>query len=93
MGQVQPVDMTTETYYTQKEVAGIFRVSQGTVIKWREQGYLVYFRAPGSNRVLYPVDAVERFQEEYTSREEVVAKRFSRGERKRRVAPEKQWRI
>jgi predicted site-specific integrase-resolvase len=93
MGQHELVDMKTAMYYTQKEVAGMFRVSQGTVIRWRQQGYLEYFRAPGSNRVLYPVDAVERFQEEYTSREEVVAKRFSRGESKRRVAPERQWRI
>ena len=93
MGQLQLVDMKTAMYYTQKEVAGMFRVSQSTIIKWRSQGCLEYFRAPGSNRVLYPVDAVERFQQEYTSREEVVAKRFSRGESKRRVAPERQWRI
>lgn len=85
--------MAAKVYYTQEEVAGIFRVSQGTIIRWRNLGYLVYFRAPGSNRVLYLVDAVERFQREFTFGEEVVEKRLNGRRNRRRVAPQEKWRI
>jgi hypothetical protein len=79
-------------YYTQQEVAEMFRVSQGTVIKWRQLGYLEYLRPPGSSRVLYTVSSVERFQDQFTCREEVNKPQIDASSC-RRVAPAKDWRI
>ena len=53
--------------WTQSEVAGYFRVVAGTVINWRRQGLLSYWRAPGSRKVLYYRDEVKDFREEHTS--------------------------
>jgi len=85
-------DSEAVSYYTQKEIAEFFRVSQGTVIKWRELGHLEYFRPPGSNRVLYPAAGIARFRETFTYREE-VAKPPLEISSCRPVAPEKNWRI
>jgi hypothetical protein len=85
--------MADRAYYTQKEVAEIFRVSQATVIKWRLLGYLEYFRPPGSSRVLYPVEAVEHFKKEYAFREEVRERPRINGSHSRRSAPQQEWRI
>ena len=52
--------------WTQKEVAGYFRVVSGTVKNWREQGLLRYWQAPGSSRVLYYRDDVREFRDNYT---------------------------
>lgn len=49
-------------YLTQQEVADRFRVAPSTIISWRGRGILRYFQAPGSRRVLYPVDAIEEFE-------------------------------
>ncbi|MBC2734074.1 MAG: helix-turn-helix domain-containing protein [Desulfobacteraceae bacterium] len=86
-------DKPASLYYTQREVAEMFRVSQGTVIKWRELGYLEYFRPPGSNRVTYSVDGVERFRKNFTYRKEVMQKPPATGSSYRRVAPANDWRI
>lgn len=80
-------------YYTQKEVADEFRVSQGTVIKWRSLGYLEYFKPPGSKRVLYPVEGVERFRKKFTFRGEVIQLQSVAGIKCRRAAPNNDWRI
>ena len=85
--------MTGKGYYTQKELAEMFRVSQGTIIKWRELGFLEYFRPPGSNRVLYPIEAVERFKNEFPYRREVINTQRLSGRNGRRAALEKEWRI
>lgn len=85
-------DKMAGLYYTQREVAELFRVAQGTVIRWRNQGLLEYFRPPGSSRVLYTVEGVERFRKTFTRREEVVKPPIDIS-RCRRVAPAKDWRI
>jgi len=85
--------MSGKAYYTQREVAEIFRVSQGTVIKWRQLGFLEYFRPPGSTRILYPTEAVESFKKEFTYRREVVNTQRISGRNGRRAALEKEWRI
>jgi len=85
-------DKMPPMYYTQREVADLFRVSQGTVIKWRGLGYLEYLRPPGSNRVLYTVASVERFQDQFTRREEVTKPPIDISSC-RRVAPAKDWRL
>jgi excisionase family DNA binding protein len=59
-------------YLTQKEVADLFRVSQSTIKAWRDAGLLEYLQPPGSSRVLYPREAIEAFERNYTRR----AKRF-----------------
>jgi len=48
--------------WTQKEVAGYFRVVPGTVINWRKQGLLSYWQAPGSSKILYYRDEIEEFR-------------------------------
>ena len=45
-------------YFTQQEVADLFRVKPATVKNWRDAGLLDYFQPPGSSRVLYPKASV-----------------------------------
>ena len=52
----------TKKFLTQDEVASRFRVTPSTIINWRERGLIRYFQAPGSRRVLYPVDAIEELE-------------------------------
>lgn len=85
-------------YLTQQEVADIFRVRPSTVKNWRDRGLLAYFRAPGSTRVLYPVDAIEEFEKQSTTQQREVIQRRSNRENTRerpdvsnRTA--KEWRI
>jgi len=53
--------------WTQHEVADYFRVVPGTVKNWREQGYLSYWQAPGSTRVLYFSDEIKDFKDRNTN--------------------------
>ena len=53
--------------WTQNEVAGYFRVVPGTVINWRNQGLLSYWRVPGRKTVLYFRDEIKDFQGKYTT--------------------------
>jgi DNA-binding transcriptional MerR regulator len=80
---------------TQREVAGKFRVSQSTVKNWRERGLLRYFQAPGSSRVLYPIDAVEELERQsIKQKKEVVTLPEIKRERPRVPAkPQKEWRV
>ena len=82
-------------YLTQREVADKFRVSQSTVKNWRERGLLKYFQAPGSSRVLYPVDAVEELERQsIKQKKEVVKLPEIKRERPRIPAqPQKVWRV
>jgi len=56
---------TTELWekelWTQNEVAKYFRVVPGTIKNWRDRGYLSYYQAPGSSRVLYFRDEIKDF--------------------------------
>jgi excisionase family DNA binding protein len=56
-----------QQFLTQKEVAELFRVSQGTIINWRNQGLLSYWQAPGSSKILYYRDEVEEFRDQNTT--------------------------
>ena len=89
-------------YYTQTELAELFRVSAGTVKNWREKGYLPYLQMPGSTRVLYPCEAIEKVRAQFThsgkEAEEKRAKRTRKHEMKREKPgmssrPGKEWRI
>jgi len=55
-------------YLTQQEVASRFRVTASTVINWRERGLIKYFQAPGSRRILYPVDAIDELENKCTKK-------------------------
>lgn len=83
------------SYLTQREVADKFRISQSTLKNWREKGLIKYFQAPGSSRVLYPIDAVEELERQsIKQKKEVVALPKIKRERPRIPArPEKEWRL
>ena len=60
-------------YFTQQEVADLFRVSPGTIKNWREAGYLDYFQVPGSSRVLYPAETISNFEQKNIKKAKVIA--------------------
>ena len=85
-------------YFTQQEVADLFRVRPGTVKNWRDAGYLDYFQVPGSSRVLYPAETISQFETQHTKRAKVIE--FKRPDEVKREEPglssnriKKQWRI
>ena len=53
--------------WTQKEVANYFRVVQGTVKNWRDQGFLSYWQAPGSSKILYYRYEIEEVRDQNTT--------------------------
>ena len=53
--------------WTQKEVANYFRVVQGTVKNWRDQGFLSYWQAPGSSKILYYRYEIDEFRDQNTT--------------------------
>lgn len=52
-------------FYTQKEVAEMFRCSKGTVIDWSKKGHFDVWRSPENGRVLYTIESVDRFCQEH----------------------------
>ena len=56
-----------QQFLTQKEVAELFRVSQGTIINWRNQGLLSYWRVPVGKTVLYFRDEIKDFRNQNTN--------------------------
>jgi hypothetical protein len=91
-------DMSRE-YYTQNEVADLFRVTPNTIKNWREAGLLDYFQPPLSTRVLYPVDSVNQFKEQHKKKATVIPFRKSvavekaDGQEVSSNRIKKQWRI
>ena len=82
-------------YLTQAEVASRFRVTQSTVKNWRERGLLRYLRFPGSTRVLYPLDAVEKLEQQSLHQEKEVVKPREIKRERPEISPrlQKEWRI
>jgi hypothetical protein len=82
-------------YLTQAEVAGRFRVSQSTVINWRKRRLLDFFQAPGSTKVLYPVTAVDDFENRSLHKVEGVIKpkEVARKSPEISTGPVREWRI
>jgi hypothetical protein len=85
----------TIRYLTQQEVADRFRVSPSTIKNWRDMGLLTYFQAPGSARVLYPVDAIEEFERRSTKPKKGVIRQSGIKREKPEISarPERVWRI
>lgn len=81
-------------FLTQEEVADRFRVTPSTILNWRRRGLLEYFQVPGSTRVLYPVGAVERFEQEHIKKEKGgPAQPEIKRKRPQIAKPHKEWRI
>ncbi len=53
-----------ERFYTQTEVAQMFRCSKGSIIDWGKDGCFDIWRSPHNGRVLYTIESVDRFYEE-----------------------------
>ena len=89
-------ELWEKEFWTQKEVANYFRVVQGTVKNWRDQGLLSYWQAPGSTKILYYRDEIKEFRETNTKLKKGGGKpKAINRKRKPDVspAPLKQWRI
>ncbi len=83
--------------WTQQEVANYFRVVPGTIKNWREQGFLSFWQAPGSTRVLYYRDEIKDFIEKNTISKKKGGDK-PKAEIKRKMpdissTSDKQWRI
>ena len=84
--------------WTQQEVSDYFRVVSSTIKNWREQGYLSYWQAPGSTRVLYFRDEIKDFRDNYTTPMKGGDKnRYSVKIKRKKPdissTPDRQWRI
>lgn len=55
----------TEVFFTQKELAERWRVTESTIKKIRDNGGISYFFPPNSSRVLYPKSEVIRVEREH----------------------------
>ncbi len=86
-------------WLTQKHLAERWHVSQGTIISWREAGKLPFFRLPGTNRVLYPLQDIQLLEKQNTTdvkEDEQTERKVVELIRKKLAVsanPEKEWRI
>lgn len=86
-------------YYTQKELSNRWNVSEGTIINWRNQGYIPFFHLPGTTKTLYPVDKINEYENSNTvlKKEDFrTNKKLDKSKRKTPVVSantEKDWRI
>jgi len=92
-------DTNTHPWLTQKELAARWKVAQSSIIKWRNEGRVPFFRLPGTSRVLYPIDQIlECEQTHTTTTKEAQREQKERTELKRKkpvvsAKPFKEWRI
>lgn len=86
-------------YINQRQLAERWDVSPGTIIKWRNEGRVPFFRLPGTSRVLYPIDQIlECEQTHTTTTKEAQREQKEHAELKRKkpvvsAKPFKEWRI
>ncbi len=86
-------------YFTQKELARRWRISEATVKSIRDRGEIPYFFPPKSSRVLYPrieILAIEQEQLNSTQKEERQQKLPVVNKRMKPVNPtnsKQEWRI
>lgn len=55
-----------KNYFTQSELSERWGISPGTLIKWRNEGRLPFFRLPGVSKILYPVDQILECEQQHT---------------------------
>jgi len=77
-------------FYTQTEVAQMFRCSKGSIIDWSKDGCFDVWRSPRNGRVLYTIESVERFYAEYL---EKGSKKVSKPSRKAPEIPKSDFRV
>lgn len=88
-----------DVYFTQKELAQRWRVSEATIKNIRDNGGISYFFPPNSSRVLYPRDeiiAVEQNKLNLTSKEDLTLKKNTEFKMKKPVVSsnsDKKWEI
>lgn len=86
-------------YFTQKELAQRWRVSEATIKKIRDEGGIPYFLPPNSTRVLYPrheVVEIEHNPINYTRKEVLLTKTHIKSKMKKPVVSsksQKKWEI
>ncbi len=88
-----------KNYYTQTELSERWKVSPGTIINWRKEGRLPFFKLPGASKILYPVDLILECEQKHTTltkEEQKVQIQLTESKRKKPVVsakPRKEWRI
>lgn len=86
-------------FFTQKELAQRWRVTEATVKSIRDRGEIPYFFPPNSSRVLYPREEILTIEQEQlnsTNKEKQQQKNTATSKRKQPVNPTKskqEWRI
>lgn len=98
--EVKPKKNKTEVvYFTQKELADRWRVTEATIKSIRDRGEIPYFVPPNSSRVLYPrkeILTIEQEQLKSTNKEERQQNTPVANKRKKPVNPtnsKQEWRI
>jgi len=56
-----------DKYFTQAEVAKRFRRAESTILNWRKDGMLSFFRPPGKRSVLYLKSEIEDLERQHTT--------------------------
>lgn len=88
-----------QKFFTQKELAERWRVSQSTIINLRKSGRIPFFSIPGSNKILYPIEIIFEYEQKNTAmnREEFKARNEHKESRRIKpvvsTKPNKAWRI
>ena len=92
-------EKSKDVYFTQKELAKRWRVTESTIKSIRDNGGISYFYPPNSSRVLYPINEVVRIERELlVSNKKEVGKRKEQSvtRREKPVISEnssREWRI
>ena len=61
----EQLENNTEIFFTQKELAERWRVTEATIKNIRDKGGISHFFLPNSSRVLYPIEEVIRIETEH----------------------------
>ncbi len=90
-------DVDSEIYYSQKELAARWKVTESTIKSWREKGIIPFFQLPLTSRILYPVQAILEIENDHTKKKEVgTRKEISKNKRETSVISansSRKWRI
>ncbi len=90
-------DNTEHLWLTQKELATRWKVSQPTIINYRNKGELLFFRPPGSTRVLYSLDEILKLEQQNTTKEvQIRRQQLTEIKGKKPVVstkPQKEWEV
>ncbi|HIP39216.1 MAG TPA: DNA-binding protein [Desulfocapsa sulfexigens] len=97
--EVKNNDNNDVVYFTQKELAKRWRITQATVKSIRDRGEIPYFFPPNSSRVLYPREEILTIEQEQlisTNKEKRQQNKYCKSKMKLPVVSvqsTKEWRI